>query len=139
VHNIIATASSDTAPLGNLGRSLFNMLVPVEMRPLLGGRTEMLLELDQGTAGIPWELLDIEASDDEQAEPWAIRAKLLRKLRVANPPENVGDANADASVLVIGEPACDRTVYPELSGTRAEAQAVVDFPASFLTFCCRSS
>jgi tetratricopeptide (TPR) repeat protein len=34
------------------------------------------------------------------------------------------DAEADASVLVIGEPKCDPKMYPRLSGARAEANAV---------------
>jgi tetratricopeptide (TPR) repeat protein len=129
VRSIVATASTNANALGNLGRSLFNMLVPVEMRPFLSGNTEMLLELDDGTAGIPWELLDSDAGTggDPGMEPWAIRAKLLRKLRVANPPTAAApDTNAEASVLVIGEPACDRSRYPELPGARAEANAVAE-------------
>ena len=54
------------------------------MEPFLGGTTEMVIELDSGTAGIPWELLDTDhgaAAHDQP--PWAIRAKLLRKLRTA--------------------------------------------------------
>ena len=43
-----------------IGRTLFQLLVPVEIEPFLGGTTEMQLELDAGTAGIPWELLDTE-------------------------------------------------------------------------------
>jgi hypothetical protein len=133
VRSIVASASTNTSALGNLGRSLFNMLVPVQMRPFLSGNTEMLLELDQGTAGIPWELLDSDAGTEATAEPWAIRAKLLRKLRVANPPSGAApDANAEASVLVIGEPACDRTQYPELPGARAEANAVAELLAKQL-------
>ena len=44
-----------------IGRTLFQLLVPVEMEPFLGGTTEMVIELDSGTAGIPWELLDTDA------------------------------------------------------------------------------
>ena len=52
-------------------------LIPVEMEPFLGGSTEMQIELDAGTAGIPWELLDTDSSGGDP-RPWAIRAKLLR-------------------------------------------------------------
>jgi hypothetical protein len=38
-----------------IGRTLFKLLVPLEMEPFLGGTTEMQLEVDGGTAGIPWE------------------------------------------------------------------------------------
>ena len=43
----------------------------------------MQIELDEATAGIPWELLD---TDGSRREPWAIRAKLLRKLRLQGVP-----------------------------------------------------
>jgi tetratricopeptide (TPR) repeat protein len=49
----------------------------------------------------------------------------LRKLRTADFRGQVVDASADASVLIIGEPACDPEVYPRLPGARDEAEAVV--------------
>jgi hypothetical protein len=55
-----------------------------------------------------------------------MRTKLLRKLRTAGPPGTVNDASADDSVLVIGDPACDRQMYPRLFGARQEAMAVVE-------------
>ena len=56
--------------------------------------------------------------------PWAIRTKLLRKLRTATFRENVADAGADDGVLVIGDPSVDRTRYARLFGARREAMAV---------------
>jgi len=124
VRDVVANASNDTNSDTRIGRSLFNLLVPVEMQPFLGGTTEMLLELDRGTAGIPWELLDTDARRDGDTRPWAIRAKLLRKLRIADFRAQVTDADADSSVLVIGEPACDPNSYLRLPGARDEALAV---------------
>ena len=63
---------------------LFKLLVPREMEPFLAGTTEMQLEVDGGTAGIPWELLDSDTPGGGRSRPWAIRAKLLRKLRIAD-------------------------------------------------------
>ncbi len=112
-----------------IGRTLFNLLVPVEMEPFLGGTSEMLIELDGGTAVIPWELLDTgqQGQTGGDSRPWAIRSKLLRKLQLQSDKfrVQVSDANADDSVLVIGEPMCDPALYPPLPGARAEAQAVV--------------
>jgi len=99
-------------------------LIPPEMEPFLGGTTDMQLELDGGTAGIPWELLDSGAPGGGDSRPWAIRAKLLRKLRIADFRAQVADAGADASALIIGEPACDPAVYPRLPGARNEAKGV---------------
>jgi hypothetical protein len=100
----------------------------------------MQIEVDSGTAGIPWELLDTDRDipgeggglmrrQGNTGEPWAVRAKLLRKLRVENPPQR-RDAGAEGSVLVIGEPKCDPDKYPRLYGARAEAQHVAECLAS---------
>ena len=106
-----------------VGRTLFKLLMPIEMEPFLGGTTEMQIEVDGGTAGIPWEMLENETTGGSDPRPWAIRTKLLRKLRTVDFRGQVVDASADASVLVIGEPACDPD-YPRLPGARDEALAV---------------
>ena len=126
---LVARASNDANRDSQIGRTLFKLLVPVEMEPFLGGTTEMLMELDAGSAVIPWELLDTDSSSAQSGgdpRPWAIRSKLLRKLRTEDFRAQVSDANADDSVLVIGEPLSDPTRYPPLPGARAEAQAVVN-------------
>ena len=82
LRELVASASNDQNTDRRIGRTLFQLLVPVEMEPFLGGTTEMVIELDSGTAGIPWELLDTDTgAGSRDRPPWAIRAKLLRKLR----------------------------------------------------------
>lgn len=107
----------------SIGRALFKLLIPVEMESFLSGSSEMQIELDSGTAGIPWELLDT-ASEDGKNEPWAIRTKLLRKLRTADFRERTRDAQVEDGILIIGEPRCDLNIYPPLPGARREAEAV---------------
>lgn len=123
VSKLVSTASNALNADTRIGRTLFNLLVPVEMEPFLGGTTEMLLELDDSTAGIPWELLDTDAGGSS-GQPWAIRAKLLRKLRTETFRDQVVDTSPDANILVVGEPACPAG-YPRLVGARNEARAVV--------------
>ena len=106
-----------------VGRTLFKLLMPIEMEPFLGGTTEMQIEVDGGTAGIAWEMLENETTGGSDPRPWAIRTKLLRKLRTVDFRGQVVDASADASILVIGEPACGPD-YPRLPGARDEALAV---------------
>ncbi|MFL6574036.1 MAG: CHAT domain-containing protein, partial [Burkholderiales bacterium] len=106
-----------------LGKTLFRLLVPADLEPYLGGTMEMVIELNAQTAGIPWELM--EAPDSGDSRPWAVRAKLLRKLRTEDPPPRVADAGKDAGVLIIGEPWCDDPRYPRLPGARLEANAVL--------------
>ena len=124
LRELVARASNDQNTDRRIGRTLFQLLIPIEMEPFLGGTTDMVIELDSGTAGIPWELLDTDAGGGSNALPWAIRAKLLRKLRTTEFRQQVVDADADASVLVIGEPKADAASYPRLAGARDEARAV---------------
>jgi pimeloyl-ACP methyl ester carboxylesterase len=129
LRELVSTASSDGNRDQQIGRTLFQLVIPLEMRPFLTGSTEMQIELDAGTAGIPWELLDSGSSDagaSDVQHPWAIRSKLLRKLRTADFRRQVNDAGTQAHVLVIGEPNCDQRNYPRLPDARAEAEAVAD-------------
>ncbi len=115
-----------------IGRSLFKLLIPTQLKPFFGGSTGIVLELDAGTSGIPWELLDT-AGSGPNALPWAIRAKVLRKLRMPNAPPTMQDANADADVLIVGDPRADRGKYPLLDGARVDAMAVEALLSKHLT------
>lgn len=117
-----ASNAENADPL--IGRTLFRLLVPPEIEAFLGGTTETQIELDRGTAGIPWELLDTELPGSSDSRPWAIRTKLLRKLRTTSYRSRVDDADPESGVLIIGEPQCDAKVYPALPAARREAAAV---------------
>lgn len=127
LRELVARASTANNADPRLGNTLFQLLVPPEVEPFLSGTSRMLLELDDQTAPIPWELLgtrdDGRARSDER--PWAIRTQLLRKLRQENFRQAVQDASIEDAVLVVGEPRVDARTYPALPGARAEAQAVV--------------
>jgi hypothetical protein len=126
VRELVAKASNDANRDAQIGRTLFDLLVPVEMEPFLGGTSEMVIELDSGTAALPWEVLDTSHGSPSGADrrPWAIRSKLLRKLQTREFRSQVTDATADGNILVIGEPFLDDPAYPPLPGARAEAIAV---------------
>ena len=127
LRELVAKASNDANTDPQIGRTLFNLLVPVEVEPFLGGTTEMVIELQPETAGIPWELLDTNPdAQSSDRRPWSIRSKLVRKLRVDSFRAQVMDANPEDEVLVIGEPLCDPLLYPRLDGARREAIAVAD-------------
>ena len=127
LRELVVTASNDRNTDAQIGRTLFQLLIPAEMEPFLGGTTSMVIEVDPGSAGIPWELLDTGAGtrNGADARPWAIRSKLLRKLRLDDYRTQVADADADAHVLIIGEPECDPAKYPRLPAAQAEARAVL--------------
>jgi CHAT domain-containing protein/pimeloyl-ACP methyl ester carboxylesterase len=125
LRELVEKASNDANQDPQIGRTLFNLLIPVEMEPFLAGTSEMVIEVNPGSAGIPWELLD--TNPDAQSgdkRPWSIRCKLLRKLRLEDFRGAMTDASVEDSVLVIGEPKCDPNLYPRLPGARAEAEAV---------------
>ncbi|WP_454868465.1 CHAT domain-containing protein [Pseudomonas farris] len=136
LHELVSASSNQSLVGSTIGQTLFKLLVPLEMDAYLGGTMEMLIELDSSTAAIPWELLNTERDPGrpmaEEQAPWAIRSKLLRKLRTENYREQVLDANADAYVLVIGEPHTDTQRYPRLPGARAEAHAIARLMESYL-------
>ncbi len=123
LRELISSASSDRNRDTQIGRTLFDLLIPIELEAYLSGSGEMQIELDTATAGIPWELLDTSRESDASQVPWSIRVKLLRKLRIADFRERIVDADADANALVIGEPECSKN-YPRLAGARMEALAV---------------
>ena len=124
IKDLVSGASSNTNNDPEIGRTLFRLLVPVDLEAFMASSSATVLELDTGTAGIPWELLDNQLPTSGDIRPWAIRTKLLRKLRTTVPGGSVKDASTDDSVLVIGDPACDRKRYPVLYGARREAALV---------------
>ena len=124
IRNLVLNASNAENADPLIGKTLFKLLVPPEIEAFLGGTTEMQIELDRGTAGIPWELLDTEVPGGSDSRPWAIRTKLVRKLRTGSYRPRVVDAGAESGVLIIGEPQCDEKVYPALPAARREATAV---------------
>lgn len=128
LRELVRRASTESNRNPQLGRTLFQLLVPLEVEPFLAGTNRMLLELDEQTAAIPWELLDTRGDEPLQREeqPWAIRSKLLRKLQTDTYRQHVQDARADDAVLVIGEPQVNPELYVALPGARAESEAVRD-------------
>ena len=125
IRNLVSNAASSASSDGRIGRTLFSLLVPTDLEPFMGSSTETVIELDEGTSGIPWEVLEPARAAGRDDTPWSIRTKLLRKLKLSTPAQTAVDAGADDSILVIGDPACDRTKYPVLTGARLEAQDVV--------------
>lgn len=129
VDDLVGAAASDTNSDDQLGRTLFQLLVPPTVEPFLRSTSGILLEVDRGAAAIPWELLDTPQDDAqvEADEVWSLRTGLLRKLRVSDSDIDCRrDAIADDDVLVIGEPdLAGRGGYGKLPAALAEAKAVI--------------
>ncbi|SAL34219.1 CHAT domain protein [Caballeronia choica] len=125
LQKLIATTSAEQANNEQIGRTLFQLVVPFELRPFLGEKTDLVLSLDETTAGIPWELLQTpDDVNDPGAVPWAIRSQLLRKLQTVDYRSQVIDVQRDGEILIIGEPKVDLKCYPRLPGATSEAEEV---------------
>jgi triacylglycerol esterase/lipase EstA (alpha/beta hydrolase family) len=124
VSRLIADRSA-SADATDVGTALFRLLVPADIEPYFADSTAMQIELDDHTAAVPWELLDPSRDKARSRQPWAMRTRLLRKLRTARGPMAVADAGLDDGILIIGEPACPDG-YARLPGARAEASLVRD-------------
>ena len=123
LREMVKAAATDQNDNPTLGRTLFQLLVPTEIEPFLGSADRMVLELDAGTAALPWELLDTGAGAGDDRRPWALRAQLMRRLQKTVALGKPRDASADHDVLIIGEPLVPPG-WSELPGARAEALAV---------------
>ncbi len=126
LRQLVAKAAVQAPADPRFGRTLFQLLVPIEMTAFIGGASEVVLELDRRTAPIPWEMVETpgEPRDSSSRVPWSVRAKLLRKLRTAEFRRQPRDAQVRAQVLVVGNPAIDDPRWPELDGARREAAEV---------------
>lgn len=122
VRRLVQKASSSIDGARPLAQALFQLLVPMDLQPMLVGSGELQIEVTPGTAGIPWELL--RPPDDGQI-PWAIRSKLLRRLKTSDFRRVVVDTDGDHGLLVIAEPECPKG-YPALLQARREGIDVHD-------------
>jgi tetratricopeptide (TPR) repeat protein len=125
LRDLVAEASNSAHSDPLIGRTLFNLLVPVEIEPYLAGSTDIVMELDRLTSALPWELLDTEpdANTESTSAPWAIRSKVIRKLQVEQYRAQIVDASLEDNVLIIGEPLVDSS-YGSLQGAQREAKAI---------------
>lgn len=121
LRELVLQASNDVNPDTRIGRTLFNLLIPSEIEPYLAGTSDLVIELNKGTAGLPWELLTTRDDDDPSRKPWAVRCKLIRKVQTREFRALPRDAQRDDAILVIGEP---QSSYAPLPGARREAKAV---------------
>ena len=108
-----------------IGRSLFQLLVPVEIEPFMAGSSALVLQLDSDTARFPWEMLDRDNVDSRAntCPGRCARACCASCARRSSARSRCGAGREDG-VLVIGEPQSDKTRFAELPAAREEAQQV---------------
>lgn len=130
VQELIANAASADSGDLEVGRTLFQLLVPPSVEPYLRASKRLVIDLDVAAAAIPWEMLEPRAPRDTHRDgkappPWALECRLLRKLQLADDPgPERRDAQAEDAALIISEPVVDREGYGALEGAIEEGLLV---------------
>ena len=113
IQNVISSTSDDSG----IAQTLFELLLPNELKDQAPDQDNLLLIVDEEAASYPWELLRDPA---ESGAPLAVRKGLLRQLETIDRPSNVRESGGSAA-LVIGDPI---TEFAPLPGAEEEASAV---------------
>lgn len=105
-------------------RTLFELLLPNEIKEQSPNRDKLVLVLDEEAARYPWEMLENRLDGD--GTPVALSRGLLRQLELKQfreaPVRSLG-----RRILVIGDPELPEDgLFRPLPGARAEAQAVAE-------------
>lgn len=104
--------------------TLFEMLIPNELKEYAPDRRDVVLVLNDAAARYPWEMMQERRRGDyavHAEKPLAVQAGMLRQLQVEKFRERVVMAR-DKSALVIGNPS---TPFTDLPGAEQEAAEVV--------------
>lgn len=121
VDGFIARAVGSTAANPRLGQTLFELLVPNDLKSFAPDRQKLALMLDEKAAELPWELM--QDGFDRQPEPLAVASGMVRQLLVHRERQQVLRATEDTA-LVVGNPKVTDPRFPSLPGARDEAEAV---------------
>jgi CHAT domain-containing protein len=120
VDEFIQASIRTTRDNGIAARTLFELLLPNEIKDQAPEQEDTVFILDEEAARYPWELLDDRFSRGEGDKPLFVTHGMLRQLESVEFRERIR-AVIDNTALVIGDPL---SPYPELKGAQAEARAV---------------
>ncbi len=119
----IEEMSSSTASNEGVAITLFEMLVPNELKEYAPDRQDIVLVLNDKAARYPWEMMQERRRGDDgtqERKPLAVQAGMVRQLLVDKFRERVVTAR-DTTALVIGNPP---TPFINLPAAEQEARKV---------------
>jgi tetratricopeptide (TPR) repeat protein len=121
VEIFLKDATGTTALDPSIGYTLFEILVPRELKAYAPDRRRLLLMLDPKAAALPWELLHDRF--EQRSRPLAVASSMIRQLidDHERPPALRATAK---TALVVGNPVVQDPRFPTLAGATAEAEAV---------------
>jgi len=125
IDRFISSSISTTAMDSGLSTTLFELIVPLELKSRIQ-HVDVQLVLDEDTARYPWELLQARnLSKDEPEKPFAVQSGLVRQL-IQDDYRRQPSLTVHNAVLVVGDPALGNQtrLFSPLPGARREAQAV---------------
>ncbi len=114
---------STTASSEGVAVTLFEMLVPNELKEYAPERRDVVLVLNEAAARYPWEMMQerrMGADAPEERKPLAVQAGMVRQLLVEKFRERVVTAR-ETTALVIGNPT---TEFSDLPAAEREAREV---------------
>lgn len=120
VDQFIAQATTTSKANPELGKTLFELLLPSEIKDQAPRGEHLALVLDKYSAAYPWEVLQDRRSPESQ--PLSVRSGMLRQLMVAQ-PRRVRRATQNVA-LVIGNPPAGAG-FSNLESAAKEAEQVV--------------
>ncbi|HSC81400.1 MAG TPA: CHAT domain-containing protein, partial [Chitinolyticbacter sp.] len=111
-----------------IGRALFELLLPYELKDTLAQFEDTVLVLDEATSRLPWELLVPPGEHREPDRPLAIQACMLRQRETAD-YRALPKAPLRNAALVVGDPSLKAALpalagLQPLDGARREAEEV---------------
>ncbi|TJZ74796.1 CHAT domain-containing protein [Chitiniphilus eburneus] len=123
---IASNAQESLSP--EIGRALFELLLPYELKDTLAQFEDSVLVLDDETARLPWELLVPPGEHREPDRPLAIQACMLRQRETAD-FRALPKAPQRNAALVVGDPSLKAALpalvgLKPLDGARREAEEV---------------
>lgn len=126
VDQFIADALADNNPTNSAASTLFQMLMPNNLKQYAPDQRNLLLVLNDAAARYPWELMTVRTKEDKDAGaslPLSVRAGMLRQLQVKTFREKVIHSPGK-TVLVIGNPKIANRSFSNLPGAANEAKEV---------------
>jgi pimeloyl-ACP methyl ester carboxylesterase len=121
----IEEMSASTSSNEGVAITLYEILVPNDLKEYAPERRDMVLLLNAAAARYPWEMMQERRRGDDEVEqaekPIAVQAGLVRQLMVERFRDRVVMARGNRA-LVVGNPP---TPFANLPGAEKEAQEVV--------------
>ncbi|HEU4902173.1 MAG TPA: CHAT domain-containing protein, partial [Flavisolibacter sp.] len=119
LENMLRTSTDGNLWSPRLGKTLFEMLLPVDFKEQFKRRFNINWVLDKYAAAYPWELLQDNVTD---AKPLCVNTGMIRQLVTKDYRQKINPVAAN-NALVIAEPALN-SYLPELPGAQKEGKIV---------------